>query len=93
MFSPIIILIPGNTFKLWFLDAIGILLSTHILSLHFYIFRPFQQYQIQCDGIFLESVEVLCARLMLRFLVHHCEKPAKDSNGYALVGLPAGLGS
>lgn len=91
---PIIILIPGSTFKLWFLDVISILLTyTHILALNVYIFKPFEYDEIQRDDIFLESVEVLYARLMLRFLVHHCEKPVKDSIYYALVGLPVGLGS
>lgn len=80
-FSTIIILVPGNTFKLWFLDVIAISLTyTHILSLNFYSFKPFEQYdEIQHDDIFWESVEVLYARLRLRFLVHHCEKPVKDS--------------
>lgn len=94
-FSPIIILIPGNTFKLWYLDVIGISLTyTYILSLNFYIFKPFEQYdEIQHDDIFLESVEVLYARLMLRFLVHHLKNQLKIVYDYALVGLPVGLGS
>lgn len=50
----------------------------YILSLNFYIFKPFEHHdQIQHDDFLLESVEVLCAALMLRFPVHHCEKPGK----------------
>ena len=34
----------------------------YILSLNFYIFKPFEHYdQIQHDDFLLESVEVLCA--------------------------------
>lgn len=65
----------------------------HILPCNLHIPKPFEHYdQAQHDDTFLESAEVLCVRLSLRILVHHCEKPVTGSVQLCFNGISCRFG-